>query len=199
MQATLKAAAVTLESLETLEDKADAMVEQMSPEPQTVLLPVTPRRDERRTIRVGDTVWVEALQASGQVTTLDGNEAEVQVGRLRVRLKINELEWQAPQPAPEPDDGPLSVMASGIPESPGIEVDLRGLTTEDALPRVDKHIDSAALAGLPWVRIIHGHGTGVLKRAVREMLNGHPMVKSYQPGKPQEGGEGVTVARLVST
>jgi DNA mismatch repair protein MutS2 len=80
-----------------------------------------------------------------------------------------------------------------------VEIDLRGQTTEDALPRVDKHLDAAALAGLPWVRIIHGHGTGVLKRAVREMLRGHPLVKSYEPGKSQEGGEGVTIARLVSS
>jgi DNA mismatch repair protein MutS2 len=65
------------------------------------------------------------------------------------------------------------------------------------LPRVDKHLDAAALAGLPWVRIIHGHGTGVLKRAVREMLSGHPLVKSYQSGQQQEGGEGVTIANLV--
>jgi DNA mismatch repair protein MutS2 len=71
------------------------------------------------------------------------------------------------------------------------------MTTDEALPRVDKHIDAAALAGLPWVRIIHGHGTGVLKRAVRELLNSHPLVKDYAPGKPQEGGEGVTIAQLV--
>jgi DNA mismatch repair protein MutS2 len=78
-----------------------------------------------------------------------------------------------------------------------MEVDLRGLTTEEALPRVDKHLDAASLAGLPWIRIIHGHGTGVLKRAVREMLRSHPLVTSYAAGNPQEGGEGVTVVRLV--
>ena len=88
-------------------------------------------------------------------------------------------------------------MASGIPQSPGVEIDLRGLTAEEALPRVDKHLDSAALAGLPWVRIIHGHGTGVLKRAIREMLSGHPLVTTYEAGQRQEGGEGVTVARLI--
>jgi DNA mismatch repair protein MutS2 len=198
MRQKLKAAAVTLEALEGLEDQAAASIEQMAPAPAPALPPTAARRGKTRPIRLGDTVWVEALNTSGQVTALEGEEAEVQAGRLRVRLKVRDLVWQAPSPEPAPSDAPFHVIASGIPQSPGIEIDLRGLTTEDALPRVDKHLDSAALAGLPWVRIIHGHGTGVLKRAVREMLNGHPLVKSYQAGAAQEGGEGVTVARLVS-
>jgi DNA mismatch repair protein MutS2 len=50
----------------------------------------------------------------------------------------------------------------------------------------------------PWVRIIHGKGTGTLRRAVREQLEGHPLVASYRPGDQHEGGDGVTVAKLVS-
>lgn len=195
----LKAAAITLEGLEGLEGDVEGLVEKMAPEPPSAPPSMQAQIGERRTIRLGDTVWVEALNAAGQVTALEGDDAEVQAGRLRLRLKVNELTWQAPPPKPEPDDEPLSVLASGIPQSPGMEIDLRGLTTDEALPRLDKHLDSAALAGLPWVRIIHGHGTGVLKRAVRKMLSGHPIVKSYETGKPQEGGEGVTVARLIST
>jgi len=197
MRGKLKVAAVTLEALEGLEEQTAGLTEQVSPEPVPALPPTPLRRGERHPIRLGDTVWVEALNASGQVTALEGDEAEVHAGRLRVRLKVRDLVWQAPPPEPEPSDEPVHVIASGIPQSPGMEIDLRGLTTEDALPRVDKHLDSAALAGLPWVRIIHGHGTGILKRAVRDMLNGHPLVKSYQAGGPQEGGEGVTIARLV--
>ncbi len=197
MRGRLKVAAVTLEALEGLEEQTAGLAEQVSPEPAPALPPIPLRRGERQPIRLGDTVWVEALNASGQVTALEGDEAEVHAGRLRVRLKVRDLVWQAPPPEPEPSDEPAHVIASGVPQSPGMEIDLRGLTTEDALPRVDKHLDSAALAGLPWVRIIHGHGTGILKRAVRDMLNGHPLVKSYQAGEPQEGGEGVTIARLV--
>lgn len=198
MRHKLKAAAVTLEALEGLEEQAETLTEHLSPEPVPASPPIQSRRGERPPIRLGDTVWVEALNASGQVTTLEEDEAEVQAGRLRLRLKIRELAWQAPAHEPEPSDEPTYVMASGIPQSPGIEIDLRGLTTDEALPRVDKHLDSAALAGLPWVRIIHGHGTGVLKRAVREMLSGHPLVKRHEAGRPQEGGEGVTIARLVN-
>jgi DNA mismatch repair protein MutS2 len=194
----LRVAAVTLDTLEGLDEHAEVLAQQTSPEVAAPPAPVQPRHNEHRLIRVGDTVWVDALNASGQVTALEGGEAEVQAGRLRLRLKTRELEWQAPPPELEPSDEPAHVMASGPPQSPGIEVDLRGMTTEEALPRVDKHLDSASLVGLPWVRIIHGHGTGVLKRAVRDMLSGHPLVKSYVAGKPQEGGEGVTVAHMVS-
>jgi DNA mismatch repair protein MutS2 len=198
MQEKLQTASVTLEGLEALEGETAVLEEKLAPEPTPAPPPPPSRRGERQPIRVGDTVWVEALNTSGQVTTLEGGEAEVQAGRLRLRLNTNELTWQPPPPELEPDDEPTSVLASGIPQSPGMEIDLRGMTTDEALPRVDKHIDSAALAGLPWVRIIHGHGTGALKRAVRDMLGRHPIVKSYEPGKPQEGGEGVTVAHLVN-
>jgi DNA mismatch repair protein MutS2 len=69
---------------------------------------------------------------------------------------------------------------------------------EEAIPRLDKHLNDAYLARLPSVRIIHGRGTGALRRAVREQLEGHPLVASYRPGDQHEGGEGVTVAELVS-
>ena len=85
-----------------------------------------------------------------------------------------------------------------LPESPGIELDLRGQTTEEALEKLERYIDSAYLAGLPWVRIIHGKGTGKLRQAVRQALNGHPQVKSFELGGDKEGGEGVTVAKLLS-
>lgn len=198
MREKLKAAAVTLDALEGLDDQAEALTHQMAPEPVHPQRPLSSSSDEGRPIRLGDTVWVEALNATGQVTALEGVEAEVQAGRLRLRVGVRELEWHAPPTETAPSDEPVHVMPSGIPQSPGMEVDLRGMTTDEALPRVDKHLDAASLAGLPWIRIIHGHGTGVLKRAVREMLRVHPLISSYAAGKAQEGGEGVTVARLVS-
>jgi DNA mismatch repair protein MutS2 len=65
------------------------------------------------------------------------------------------------------------------------------------LEQIDRHLDAASLTGLPWVRIVHGKGTGTLRRAVREFLADHPMVSSYESGAPNEGGEGVTIAKLV--
>jgi dsDNA-specific endonuclease/ATPase MutS2 len=81
-------------------------------------------------------------------------------------------------------------------ESPGVELDLRGQRSEEALDSLERYLDSAYLAGLPWVRIIHGKGTGKLRQAVREALSQSPHVKSFESGGDKEGGEGVTVANL---
>ena len=73
---------------------------------------------------------------------------------------------------------------------------MRGQTVDEAIPTVDQYIDQAYRAALPWVRVIHGRGTGTLRRQVRELLAKHPLVKSYETGKREEGGEGVTVVHL---
>ncbi len=146
---------------------------------------------------VGDVVWVEGLQASGEVIELDGDEAEVQVGRFRVKARLEELERRTVGGEPPPAREEIPTL--DVPHlSPGIELNLRGLRVEEAIPRLDKYLNDAYLAGLPSVRIIHGRGTGALRRAVREQLEGHPLVASYRPGDQHEGGDGATVAKLVS-
>ncbi len=80
--------------------------------------------------------------------------------------------------------------------SPGLEVSLRGMMVEDALDALERYLEKAYLAGLPFVRIVHGKGTGKLRAAVREALRGHAYVKSFEEGGDKEGGEGVTVAKL---
>jgi DNA mismatch repair protein MutS2 len=148
-------------------------------------------------LSVGDIAWVEGLQASGEVIELDGDEVEVQVGRFRVRARLEELERRESGGEPPPArEGALTLDVQH--PSPGIELNLRGLRVEEAIPRLDKYLNDAYLAGLPPVRIIHGKGTGALRRAVREHLEGHPLVASYRPGDQHEGGDGVTVAELVS-
>jgi DNA mismatch repair protein MutS2 len=81
--------------------------------------------------------------------------------------------------------------------SPGSRIDLRGQTVEEARGELDHYLDRAMRAGLPQVRIIHGKGTGALRRATREMLASHPLVSDYEGGDYKEGGEGVTLATLV--
>jgi DNA mismatch repair protein MutS2 len=77
-----------------------------------------------------------------------------------------------------------------------VELDLRGQRVEEALLEVDKYLDDAFLTGLPFVRIVHGKGTGTLRQAVRQQLHKHPLVNSYRSGEQGEGGSGVTVAYL---
>jgi DNA mismatch repair protein MutS2 len=148
-------------------------------------------------IHVRDVVWVERLKSEGNVMEIDGDEAQVQSGRLRLRLSLDELEWRStPQPIP-PASGGERGGARGI--SPGLELDLRGERADDALILLERHLDAAYSAGLPWVRVIHGHGTGALKKAVRSALKGHALVDDFEAGRDGEGGDGVTVVKLAQS
>jgi DNA mismatch repair protein MutS2 len=77
-----------------------------------------------------------------------------------------------------------------------LELDLRGLRVADGLDTVDAYLDDAALVGMPFVHIIHGHGTGAMREAVRDQLRNHPLVARSRPGERGEGGNGVTVVYL---
>lgn len=151
-----------------------------------------------REFRVGDTVWVEPLNATGHVLALGDEEAEVQVGPARTRVRLSAVQFRArPSAGRRSDDQSVPTLRAPAVSSPGVRVDLRGLASDDALDRLDRHLDSAWRAGLPWLHIIHGKGTGTLRRAVRGFLLDHPLVSGYERGGPNEGGEGVTIAKLV--
>lgn len=79
----------------------------------------------------------------------------------------------------------------------GLELDLHRLTTDEALCKLDEYLNEVYQTGLHSVRIVHGKGTGVLRLAVRRELKRHPLVKSFRPAFPAEGGEGATVVQLV--
>jgi len=124
-----------------------------------------------------------------------------------VRTRLADLELasgQSPTTANPPITLRRSRPAAGaskadvLPASPGIELDLRGQRAEDALDVLDRYLDAAYLAGLPFVRIIHGKGTGRLREVVRQALRQHPHVRSFEAGGEKEGGEGVTVAILAT-
>jgi DNA mismatch repair protein MutS2 len=77
-----------------------------------------------------------------------------------------------------------------------MEVDVRGLPVDEALEVLEQRLDSAYLSGMPFVRIIHGKGTGRLRQAIRRELRDNPYAAGFEPGKDAEGGEGVTVVKL---
>ena len=166
-----------------------------------------------RPLRLGDKVRVRSIRMEGVITAMSDSDFEVQVGNLRVRARQNDLqrasEPELPPPPPEtpkvtaarastPTGSSAAKPASGMPyyPSPGMELDLRGQRVEDALEALDRYLESAYLAGLPFVRIIHGKGTGRLRQVIREALGQSPHVKNWESGGDKEGGEGVTVARL---
>jgi DNA mismatch repair protein MutS2 len=197
LKRTLARAAQPLETLKEVEAALEEAEEKQAL-PAAPLAPVKTRAGKSRPIRLGDTVKLKTLNSIGVVTALAAADAEVQVGRLRVRAKLDELELRGSpdseaeggRPAP---DAPRPALDHA---SPGLEFDIRGQTVEDALPELERYLDAAYLAGLPWVRIIHGKGTGKLRQGVRGFLRASPVVKSLESGKDNEGGEGVTVVRL---
>ena len=147
-------------------------------------------------IAAGDTVWVSGLNTTGQVMSVADDSAEVQAGSFRVRVKLDSLERRGrPQSA---DLEPVAVR-QGFRPSPGVELDVRGMRVEEVAELLDKYLDDAFLATLPFVTIIHGKGTGTLRKAVRHQLDRHPLVRSHRPGERGEGDEGVTIAYLTSS
>jgi len=79
---------------------------------------------------------------------------------------------------------------------PELELKVVGMTVEEALERVERFLDSALLTGTPWVRIIHGHGTGALRRAISAYLKDLPFVSAWGTAEPEAGGEAVTVVEF---
>jgi DNA mismatch repair protein MutS2 len=192
----LARAAQPLEVVQEVEAALEEAEEKQSL-PVAPLAPVKTASGRTRPIRLGDTVKLKTLNSIGVVTTLAAADAEVQVGRLRVRAKLDELELRgSPEPEAENLKSQISNSKVELAPSPGLELDIRGRTVEEALPELERYLDAAYLAGLPWVRIIHGKGTGKLRQGVREFLRSSPAVKSHETGKDDEGGEGVTVVKL---
>jgi DNA mismatch repair protein MutS2 len=150
-------------------------------------------------IEVGDRVWVATLQASGEVLAVypASGEADVQLGNFRLKLPLKRLELRqkAVKEAPPARTG---VAGGAIGASPGLELDLRGERVEAGLERLERYLNDAYMARLPWARIIHGYGTGAMRSAVRDVLRGHPLVAQMRSGEGNEGGDGVTVVKLVS-
>ena len=146
-------------------------------------------------LQAGDKVWVPSLQASGEVVAVGPREVEVKVGGFRLKLAPGRVELR--QRGEQLATLRETAVAAPKPPSPGMELDLRGLTVDDMLVELDRYLDTAYLAGLPFVRIIHGKGTGALRQAVRDELRSHPLVSGFRAGDVGEGGEGVTVAKLV--
>ncbi|MCA9921378.1 MAG: Smr/MutS family protein, partial [Anaerolineales bacterium] len=144
-------------------------------------------------LQVGDTVLIKTLNTKGDIVSLSKKEAVVVIGRLQMRAKLVDLEFKSRPEAEQPEESTGIKLGS----SPGMELDLRGKRVEEGLNEVAGYIDSAFLARLPWVRIIHGKGTGRLRTAVRKALKQNPHVASWEEGKDGEGGAGVTVAKLI--
>jgi len=153
----------------------------------------------RRPLRKGDRVYLRRLDTTGVVTEIGDDEIEVQIGKMRMRTDLRDVERADSE---KPEKAKLVVeerTPSSDPvfyPSPGNELKLLGMRAEDALLALERYLDSAQAAGLPYVRIVHGKGSGVLRQVVRENLPKMHAVNHWEEAMQNEGGEGVTVAFL---
>ncbi|HET7616734.1 MAG TPA: Smr/MutS family protein, partial [Bacillales bacterium] len=153
--------------------------------------------DKRRktySFRPGDEVKVQSLDQKGHIVEkLDKDEYLVQLGIMKMNVKASDLH-PLQKSKQEPVHTVVSVKGSG--SSVKTELDLRGKRYEEAMTDVEKYLDDALLAGYHQVSIIHGKGTGALRKGVANLLKNHSHVKSSRMGTMGEGGTGVTVVQL---
>ena len=188
-----------LDVVDEVEETIEAMEEEVS-EPVLRKAPEKPARQPRGPLRLGEKVHLRSIDQDGVVTAISEEELEVQIGMLRIRARRSDVVRRG---EPEAVEAPQKTKASRgsitlppLQTSPGVELDLRGQRVDEGLDALDRYLEKAYLAGLPFVRIIHGKGTGRLRDSVREVLGGHPHVERFEGGSRTEGGEGVTVAHL---
>lgn len=152
------------------------------------------REKKRHHFKIGDEVVVRSYGQRGVIMDkIDDRHFEVQMGILKMKIEDTDLERAKPEKeAPKPRATVQRTRSNGV--SPTL--DLRGHRYEEAMAEVDRFIDSALLAGYPSVTIIHGKGTGALRKGVTEYLQSNPRIKSFGFSPANAGGDGSTIVKL---
>ncbi|MCK4404517.1 MAG: endonuclease MutS2 [candidate division Zixibacteria bacterium] len=147
-------------------------------------------------IQPGDSVWIEPLGIKGEVISKDeqSKKLKVLVGNLTYDVEEQKLTRIEEEEKVEAESEYVGTLYSVPQVSP--EIDLRGLLAEEAFDIVDKYLDNAFLAGLTTVSVIHGKGTGALRKKIGEFLSHHHRVEGIRLGEWNEGGSGVTIVKL---
>lgn len=142
-------------------------------------------------LEVGSHVFVPRYGQDGTVLSLSYKKAEVQIGVIRIKVKKEDLQVLAPEKSEVgsiPRGGSMTMLSSRI--------DLHGKNVDEALWELGAKIDDAFMSGVHQLEIIHGKGTGTLRKAVIDYIKNHPSIASYRMGKATEGGIGATIATL---
>jgi DNA mismatch repair protein MutS2 len=150
-------------------------------------------------LKVGERVRIESLRSNGILMNVVKplNRAEVLTDKAKVKAPISEIIQVADgEEKKETGIQKGKPFLKGDDEEPSSQLNVIGLTVEEALPKVDKFIDQALLHGLEKVHIIHGVGSGRLRNAIGQFLTGHCAVKSFSPGETLKGGRGITIVEL---
>ena len=159
--------------------------------------PPAAERRPRAPVVPGARVWLTGIGVPGEALSAPDarGEFELTLGALRTRVRLAQVVRAEAPGGPEAE--PVRLRTGPVTD-PGESIEVRGRTLDDAIPTVEEYLDRAVRAGRSRVLVIHGKGTGTLRRAVRDLLDGHPLVASQEAAEPAEGGEGVTVAHLIT-
>src|SRR6266851_4207013 len=158
--------------------------------------------DNQGPLQIGDIVRVHSFGQNAELLGLsaDRSEVEVQMGSMRFRVSVDNIERISKRQASseEKSQSQPAVVLPRYEDQPEVapQLDMRGWRVEAALEELDSYLNDAVMSGVASVRILHGKGTGALRAAVREQLTHHPLVKSYTSAPPREAGDGVTVVKL---
>jgi len=147
----------------------------------------------KKPISAGDRVRVIPLEQEGEVIATSGEFADVMLGALKMRQPLVDLERLG---RVRQESGRARVSAPPAGPAPNLEIDLRGYRAAEIEAMLETYLESAYRSGMPFVRIIHGKGTGALRKVVRDYLAQHPVVASAETAPANQGGDGATVALL---
>jgi DNA mismatch repair protein MutS2 len=148
---------------------------------------------------VGSKVTVGGLGLEGVVLSIDGNRAEIDVRGKRIQAKVKELRVISGPPSPKASAGQARVRVNvDLKPREGLlsELNVIGLTVDQAIDRVSRFLDDTLVTDLQEVRIVHGHGTGQLRKGLQAFLKTHPQVQKYYPAPDNQGGGGATIVEL---
>ena len=146
----------------------------------------------------GTRVRVRGLPTPVTLRRFDGSSADVEAGPLRMKVALSDITAVVGEESAKRQVLPAGVTVRAQPaQGPaGGEINVIGSTVEEATRRVDKFLDQAVLGGTSQVRIIHGHGTGALRRGLAEFLKTHPLVGSVRSEAEDRGGQAITIVEL---
>ena len=153
-----------------------------------------------RPLKVGDRVFVKSLGGEAEVISVDEkkNTVQVQSGMLKMKANISDLRLLGSKKQPKKQEYGTRKVHTGTNASLSStsSIDLRGTTVEEAMLDLDKFIDGVLRTGLNEITIIHGKGTGALRKGIHTYLRKHPNIRTFRVGTFGEGEEGVTIAEL---
>jgi DNA mismatch repair protein MutS2 len=200
----LQQAGQPLEAIKRLEENAFNMRPDIDMPTSAMPRDLPLLAEDQPIYKLGEKVWISRLKTEGEITEISATDVEVAIGRMRVRAKLDEIEKRGALADEKKQrnvgrgEKPKQANVLERAASPGLEIDLRGERVEDALEKINGYLDAAYMAGLPFVRVIHGKGTGALRKAIRDILRGHTLVERYESGGDKDGGDGVTLVNLVA-